>query len=49
MYLLHYIYLHFQLKCKYTTKKIRYFQLVKMNYELRSSTSIDINESQAKI
>jgi hypothetical protein len=49
MYFLHYIYLHFQPKCKYTTKKSRYFQLVKMNYELRSSTSTDINEGQAKI
>jgi len=49
MNLLHYIYLHFQPKCKYTTKKNRYFQLVKMNYELTSNTSTDINEGQSKI
>ncbi len=39
MYFFHYIYVHFQPKCKYTTIESRHFQLVKMNFELKSNTS----------
>ncbi len=42
MYLLHCIYAHFKPKCKYTTIKSRHFQLVKMNIELKSNTSIEM-------
>ncbi len=49
MYILYFIYAHLQPKCKYTTTKNRYFQLVKMNFELKSSTSIKANEGQAEI
>jgi hypothetical protein len=49
MYLLHFIYAHLQPKCKYTTTENRSFQLVKMNFELKSSTSTDANEGQVEI
>jgi hypothetical protein len=49
MYLLHFIYVHRQPKCKYTTIENRYFQLVKMNFELKSSTSTNANEGQVEI
>jgi hypothetical protein len=49
MNILHYIYVHLQSKCKYFIIDNRYFQPVKMNYKLKSSTSTNINESQAKI
>ncbi len=49
MYLLHYIYVHFQPICKYTTTKNRHFQPVRMNFELKSNTSTKINEGQAKV
>jgi hypothetical protein len=44
MYILHCIYAHLQPKCKYTTTKSRHFQPVKMNFELKSNISIEINE-----
>ncbi len=49
MYLLHFIYAHLQPKCKYTTIENRYSQLVKMNFELKSSTSTYANEGQVEI
>jgi hypothetical protein len=49
MYLLHCIYARFQPKCKYTTTKSRHFQPVKMNFELKSNTSTEINEGQVEV
>ncbi len=45
MYLFHCIYAHLQPKGKYTTIDNRHFQLVNMNFELKSNTSTEINES----
>jgi hypothetical protein len=49
IYFLYFIYAHFQPKCKYTMIENRYFQLAKMNFKLKSNTSMDANESQAEI
>jgi hypothetical protein len=49
MYFLHYIYAHLQPKCKYITTESRHFQPVKMNFELKNNTSIEINEVQAEV
>jgi hypothetical protein len=49
MYLLHCIYVYFQPICKYTTIESKHFQLVKMNFELNSNTSMEINEGQVEI
>ncbi len=49
MYILHYIYVHLQSKCKYFIIENGYFQPVKMNYKLKNNTSTNINESQVKI
>jgi folate-dependent tRNA-U54 methylase TrmFO/GidA len=49
MYLFHYIYVHFQLECKYTTIKSRHFQPMKMNFELKSNISTRINERQVEL
>ncbi len=49
MYFLHYIYVHLQPKCKYTTTKSKHFQPMKMNFELKNNTSTEINEEQAKV
>ncbi len=49
MYLLHCIYVRLQPKCKYTTIKSRHFQPMKMNFELKSNISIEINEGQVEV
>jgi hypothetical protein len=49
MYLLHCIYVHLQPRFKYITTESTHFQLVKMNFELKSNISMEINEGQAKI
>jgi hypothetical protein len=49
MYFLHYIYVHFQPKCKYITTKSKHFQLVNMNFELKNNTSIEIIENQVEV
>jgi hypothetical protein len=49
MYLYHCIYAHFQPKCKYTTTNSRHFLVREMNFELKSITSIEINEGQVKV
>jgi len=49
MYFLHYIYVHLQPKCKYTTTDNKHFQPMKMKFELKSNTSAKINEEQAEV
>jgi len=49
MYLLYFIYVHLQPKCKYTRIENRDFQPMKMNSEVKSNTSTDANEGQDEI
>ncbi len=49
MYLFHCIYVHLQPKCKYITTKSKHFQLMKMNFELKNNTSIEIIEGRTKV
>jgi hypothetical protein len=49
MYLFHYIYAHLQPKCKYIITDNKHFQLVNMNFELKSNTSTEISEGQVEI
>jgi hypothetical protein len=49
MYFFHYINIHFQPKYKYITIESKHFQLMKLNFELKNNTSVEINEGQASI